>query len=75
MRLKFASSAGPGEAHSSHESNLVREVAQDSEQIHLSSDAATEEARNWSGVPRYKQFLLAVVFLVTFLFSDGSSAA
>ena len=74
-RLKFASSAKPGEAHSSHESNLAREATQNSGQIHTSPDAATEEARNWRRVPRYKQFVLAVVFLATFLLSDGSSTA
>jgi DNA-binding NarL/FixJ family response regulator len=57
------------------EFNLAREFAQDSEQIHSSSVAATDEAQNWSHVPRYKQFLLAVFFLTAFLLSDGSSTA
>ena len=40
-----------------------------------SSVAATDEAQNCSGVPRYKQFLLAVFFLTAFFLSDGSSTA
>ena len=75
MNLKFASSAKPGKEQSRHESNLAREFAQDCEQIHSSSVAATDEAQNWSGVPRYKQFLLAVFLLAAFLLSDGSSRA
>jgi DNA-binding NarL/FixJ family response regulator len=75
MNLKFASSAKPDEEQSRHESNLAREFAQDSEQIHSSSVAATDQAQNWSDVPRYKQFLPAVFFLTAFLLSDGSSTA
>jgi hypothetical protein len=75
MALKFVSSAKPDEEQSRHESTLAREFVQDSEQARSSSGAASEEARNWSGVRRYKPFLLAVFFLAAFLLSDGSSTA
>src|ERR1700739_1123607 len=75
MRLKSASSAKSGQAQSSHESEFPGEVRRDYEQIRLSPGAATDQAKNWSSVPRFKQFVLAVVFLVTFLLSDGSATA
>jgi diguanylate cyclase (GGDEF)-like protein/PAS domain S-box-containing protein len=50
-------------------------IARPSERDEFSSNANLVEARNWRSIPLYKQVLLGLFFIATFLILDGSSTA
>jgi diguanylate cyclase (GGDEF)-like protein/PAS domain S-box-containing protein len=63
-----------GDQCRSHEAS-AHEIARRSDHNGSSPNTTAVEAWDWRDVPLYKQLLLGVLFLATFLISDGSSTA
>ena len=72
MHIEHA--AGPTGNHSSHPLSCERSIVHQPETPQSPSDGP-RELPNWNSAPLYEQFLLGALFLIAFLFLDGSSTA